>query len=224
MFYDLHIHSCLSPCASDDMTPNNIVNMALLKGLDVISVTDHNSTLQQRAIQKVAKRNGLGYVFGVEVQTIEDVHCLCYFKNEVQLDQFQKYLDEHLIKVNNKKEFFGNQILMNEYDEKVGEVNELLLSSLNVSIDELSKVVQHMQGVFIPAHIDGRKNSILFHLSFIPEDLHYDGLEIKGDLNKYKDEYPNCPFFMQNSDAHQLVDIHEAINEIPKEMFEGLFL
>lgn len=28
--YDLHIHSCLSPCGDSDMTPNNIVNMALL--------------------------------------------------------------------------------------------------------------------------------------------------------------------------------------------------
>ena len=40
---DLHIHSALSPCADDDMTPNNIVNMAMLKKLDAISITDHNS-------------------------------------------------------------------------------------------------------------------------------------------------------------------------------------
>ena len=43
MHYDLHIHSCLSPCADDSMTPHNICNMAKIKGLDLIAVTDHNS-------------------------------------------------------------------------------------------------------------------------------------------------------------------------------------
>ncbi|MDO5479206.1 MAG: histidinol-phosphatase, partial [Clostridia bacterium] len=27
LYYDLHIHSALSPCGDNDMTPNNIVNM-----------------------------------------------------------------------------------------------------------------------------------------------------------------------------------------------------
>ena len=41
--YDLHIHSCLSPCGDNDMTPNNLVQMALLSGCDVIALTDHNT-------------------------------------------------------------------------------------------------------------------------------------------------------------------------------------
>ncbi|MEG2203410.1 MAG: PHP domain-containing protein, partial [Christensenellaceae bacterium] len=44
IYYDFHIHSALSPCGEDDMTPNNIVNMAKIKGLDAIAVCDHNST------------------------------------------------------------------------------------------------------------------------------------------------------------------------------------
>jgi len=55
LYYDLHIHSALSPCASDDMTPNNIVNMCVLKGLDIIAVTDHNSARNVEAISKLGR-------------------------------------------------------------------------------------------------------------------------------------------------------------------------
>ena len=41
--YDLHLHSCLSPCADDDMTPYNIAGMAMLLGLQLLALTDHNS-------------------------------------------------------------------------------------------------------------------------------------------------------------------------------------
>ena len=40
IYYDFHIHSCLSPCGDDDNTPNNIVNMALIKGLNAIALSD----------------------------------------------------------------------------------------------------------------------------------------------------------------------------------------
>ena len=39
--YDLHIHSCLSPCGDDDMTPANIAGMAALKGLDVVEANGY---------------------------------------------------------------------------------------------------------------------------------------------------------------------------------------
>ena len=78
-YYDLHIHSSLSPCADDDMTPNNIVNMALIKGLDVISLTDHNSTKNVEAVHELCQHKGIKFIPGIEVQTKEEVHVLCYF-------------------------------------------------------------------------------------------------------------------------------------------------
>ena len=71
-YYDLHVHSCLSPCADDDMTPNNIVNMAILKGLDIIALCDHNSAGNVLAVEKVANSAGLAFIPGVEVATAEE--------------------------------------------------------------------------------------------------------------------------------------------------------
>ena len=45
LYYDFHIHSALSPCGDADMTPNNIVGMASIKGLDAIAVSDHNTVI-----------------------------------------------------------------------------------------------------------------------------------------------------------------------------------
>ena len=42
IYYDFHIHSCLSPCGDSEMTPNNLVNMAQLAGLSAIALTDHD--------------------------------------------------------------------------------------------------------------------------------------------------------------------------------------
>ena len=78
-YYDLHIHSCLSPCADMDMTPNNIVNMAKLLGLDVIALTDHNTSLNCEAITKVAEKKGLCVLPGMELTTSEEIHAVCLF-------------------------------------------------------------------------------------------------------------------------------------------------
>ena len=59
MFVDLHIHSCLSPCADDDMTPANICGMAKLKELDAIAVTDHNTARNLPFVKEAADYFGL---------------------------------------------------------------------------------------------------------------------------------------------------------------------
>ena len=78
-YYDFHIHTALSPCGDNDMTPNNVVNMSLLKGLDIIAVTDHNSMQNAAAVAEVGKRNGLIVVFGMEIETAEEVHVVALF-------------------------------------------------------------------------------------------------------------------------------------------------
>lgn len=123
MFYDLHIHSALSPCASDDMTPNNIVNMSLIKGLELIAVCDHNAIDQQAALSCVAEKNGLKYLYGIEVQSSEEVHLLAYFQKAENICQFNEWISKYLPIIENDPCFFGNQLIMNELDEIVGEKN-----------------------------------------------------------------------------------------------------
>jgi len=117
---DLHIHTALSPCADQDMTPNNIVNMALLKGLDVISITDHNSCDNVAAVMKAAEGKIL-VLPGIEVQTREDIHLLCYFESIETLKDFDCELRSHLYKLDNRPEIFGHQYIMDHRDRIIGE-------------------------------------------------------------------------------------------------------
>lgn len=71
LYYDLHIHSCLSPCGDDEMTPANIAGMAAVKGLDMIAVTDHNSCKNCPAVLRAAKEYGILAIAGMEINTSE---------------------------------------------------------------------------------------------------------------------------------------------------------
>ena len=77
---DLHIHSCLSPCGDMEMTPNNLVNMAFLKGLDAIALADHNTAKNLPAAKAVADARDLVLVPAIEAESREEVHVLCYFR------------------------------------------------------------------------------------------------------------------------------------------------
>ena len=110
-YYDLHIHSCLSPCADDDMTPNNIAGMAALKGLQILALTDHNSCKNCPAFFAACKRQGIIPVAGMELSTAEDVHLVCLFENIEDAMRFDVEIEKHLMSVDNRPEIFGNQLV-----------------------------------------------------------------------------------------------------------------
>lgn len=219
MFYDLHIHSALSPCANDDMTPNNIVNMSLIKGLELIAVCDHNAIDQQAALACVAKKNGLNYLYGIEVQSSEEVHLLAFFQKWEDISQFGRWISNYLLPIENDPAFFGRQLIMNELDEIIGEKKTLLIQSVSLSIDELCKRIHQYHGLVVLAHAMDRTNSIMTQLGFIPQNLPFDGIEIKNNEQK-KQLLMIHPWldsdllWLISSDAHQLTDISEAEHEI----------
>ena len=224
--YDLHIHSCLSPCAEDEMSPNNIVNMAVLKGLDMIAVTDHNSLKQVRTMAKVAKGK-IKYIYGVEIESIEAVHLLAYFIDEKNIDELDAFLEQHLLKQKNNSKYYGNQNICNEFDEVVGHYDNLLIMSCDLSIDEISKKVHDLGGIIVIAHALDRTNSIITQLGFIPSNFKFDAIEVKNTKQKAEllKTHPHLKdaIFLYNSDAHRLVDINEAVNYIDEEVFKHLW-
>lgn len=227
MYYDLHIHSCLSPCAQDEMTVNNIVNMSLLKGLDVIAICDHNSTKQLATLQKVSEGK-LKVLFGVEIQTVEEVHVLGYFVAYQDVVDLQTWLDEKLIKIKNRPEYFGNQYICDEMDEVVASEEYLLINSVNASIHEVCDIIHQYHGVCVLAHALDRKNSIMTQLGFIPADLDYDGIEIREEADKKRllERNPKLKediFWLTSSDAHQLIDIHEAEYQLSEQSIQALW-
>ena len=209
-YYDLHIHSALSPCGDEDMTPNNIVNMALLKGLDIIAVTDHNSCGNVRAVQKVAG-DRLLVIPGMEIETEEEVHILAYFPTIEQAEKMQEEIEKSIPPIKNRADIFGRQLYLDEEDEIVEEEERLLVTASGLSIEQVFERVRYHGGVPVPAHIDRTSYSIISNLGFIPENIDISALEITEKMraeleNKYSDFV-----ILTSSDAHYLGDIAEPL-------------
>lgn len=204
---DLHIHSALSPCAEDDMTPNNIVNMALLKELDAIAITDHNGCDNVCSAMKVAGSR-LVILPGIEVQSREEVHLLCYFAELAALVEFEAVVGYHLHGPANDPTQFGRQLILNERDEVIGEKEKLLISSVDLSIDEIVGEVRRRGGVVVPAHVDRPSYSILSQLGFIPPELGFKMLEISKNGAGFLPQDDKFSY-LSSSDAHCLGDILE---------------
>ena len=231
--YDLHIHSALSPCAENDMTPGNIVGMAYVNGLDLISVTDHQSCANVRSVMAAAERIKDEYgtapviVPGMEIECAEGFHILGYFPDIRTAEDFQKYLLPHRMIVRNRPEIFGEQYLFNENDEVSGTVEDLLLTASNLRSEILMDEIDRAGGVFVPAHIDRDSYSMLASLGSIPEDFKGHILEFSKncDTDTFLMRYPELVKYgrIRNSDAHRLSDISYpgALMTVPDDFSDG---
>jgi PHP family Zn ribbon phosphoesterase len=213
---DLHIHSVLSPCGDLDMSPVRIIHEALKKKLDIIGITDHNSTRQVELVHEIGKEHGIFVLMGVEVTSREEIHNLAFFENAFYLQDFQHYIDTHLQKVKNSPHAFGYQLVVNREETIEYEEEWSLASALNVSLEELARKVHELKGIFIPAHIDRARTSIYSQLGFFPSGLEADALEISWRVNqlKFLENHPEIGGYtlVTNSDAHFPNDIGRVHN------------
>lgn len=211
---DLHIHTCLSPCGDLDMSPRNIVRIAKERELQIIAITDHNSTRNVRTCMSLGEREGLYVIPGCEVNTREEVHVLCYFPHLEATEAFQRYLDGKMSDVKNDPDRFGYQVAVDENDQIVYEEERSLFMSISDEIERVAEVVYRLGGIFVPAHVDRPGNSLFSQLGFIPPGLRYHALEVsKGTTPagfllghpELKEER-----LIQSSDAHYPGDIAVA--------------
>lgn len=219
LYYDFHIHTALSPCGDNDMTPNNIVNMALIKGLNAIAVTDHNSCKNVRACMELGREGGLLVIPGMELETSEEIHVICLFPTIEQAIEFDRQVESHLSSVKNKPDVFGRQYILDEADEIQGEIEGLLITATSIDLSQGVSLVHSCGGVAIPAHIDKGANSVLSNLGLMPEDLDINYVELSrraapdfmdANRRRFFKEYKT----LHNSDAHYLGDISEPVNSI----------
>ena len=215
---DFHIHTALSPCGDEDMTPNNIVNMAMLNGLDAIAITDHNTVENVAACMKVGEQIGVTVIPGMELQTREEVHVICLFSELDRAILFQRFVYDHLPALNNNEKVFGEQLIIDEKDEVIGKNSRLLLTSTSISFDEAFEEVKRLGGVFIPAHIDKSANSVIENLGFIPNYLDIKNIEYKSmdKINMFlKAGFIKASYrLIKSSDAHYLPDIQQEENKL----------
>ncbi|MCG8582462.1 MAG: PHP domain-containing protein [Bacteroidales bacterium] len=225
---DLHMHTVLSPCGSLEMSPVVIVNKALERGLDIIGITDHNSTRQCAEVYNVGRQKGLTVLCGAEVTTKEEVHCLTFFENFEKLELFQVYLDKHLTNIPNNVEKFGYQVWVDKAEEIVGQEDRLLISAINQSIDEVEKKVRELNGLFIPAHIFRSSFSVYSQLGFMPFDISPDaiGMSARVDVDEQLKQHPELKQYtvLRSSDAHfpEQIGTHYSVIEMEEASFSEL--
>ena len=214
---DLHMHSALSPCAENDMTPGNMVSMALLNGLDVIAVTDHCSTRNCDAAVECSNflKNEHGHaplvIPGIEVEVAEGFHVLGLFPSLEKAHEFESFWDQHRPKIKNRIEIFGNQYVMNDDDEVLEELPYLLSTGSDVSMIELYEKLDSLGAAAIPAHIDKDSYSMVASLGTVPPEWKGRLLEVSRRcvLPDFWDKHPELSsyHYIVDSDAHQLPDI-----------------
>lgn len=209
--YDFHIHTAASPCADQYMSPNNIINMAMLKGLQAIAITDHNTCANCEVVMKLGASQGLLVIPGMEIECQEEFHCIALFKDIDTAREIERYVASHMPAIKNRVDIFGHQYIFNEEEEVIGEIDQLLLTATMLSAEKLFQKVRALGGVIYPAHIDRNSYSIISNLGFIPPELNIHTLEISKTAlrSQYEEKYKDFTI-IKSSDAHYLQDMLEG--------------
>ena len=222
LYYDFHIHSCLSPCGDADMTPNNIVNYAKIMGYDVIALTDHNTALNCPAVAKIAEENGITFIPGMELCTSEEVHIVCLFYTLEDALNFSEYVKSTMPPIKNKPSVFGEQLICDENDNVIGQEEILLVTASGISTEKVVKKVAEYNGICYPAHIDRSSFSILSNLGIIDEYFGFTCAEIYDTLKMIELKKIH-PYFeklkiLSDSDAHYLENmrVSQQIIDVPE--------
>lgn len=215
---DLHIHTCLSPCATLDMTPLKIVAEACKKRIEIIAITDHNSVENALAVMESVRKCDLTVIPGIEVTTSEEVHIIGLFEGIEQAREMQAIVYENLQEGSNDEDLFGMQVVANDCDEVEGINSRLLIGATTLPVHEVVNAIHGLNGLAVAAHIDRERFSIIGQLGFIPDDLELDALEISRRLPleqarvRFR-EYERFAF-IHSSDAHDLEEIGKGATHL----------
>ena len=198
---DLHVHTGLSPCANDDMSPNKIISAAAEAGVSILGITDHNSAENVAAVMKAAEGSGISVLPGMEVQTKEEVHVICLFDDAERALGLQEFVYSRLPRLPYSPGFFGRQIVYDADGSVRGECARPLYAAADAGLSELADEVGRLGGLMIAAHVDRPAFSVLGTLGFIPQDVPFAALEVRrrgalGEVRGYAQ--------VSSSDAHCL--------------------
>ena len=216
--YDLHTHSCLSPCGDNDMTPNNLVNMAALLGCEILAVTDHNTCRNAPAAVRVGEAAGVLVIPGMELCTAEEAHVVCLFEAVEAALAFDEYVAAHTMHIPNRPEIFGEQLILNERDEEIGRIDRLLITATEISVNDVQALVASYGGVAFPAHVDKDAYSVTAALGAIPPEAGFRAAELSGGADRAAvcRLYPELRdmLLLRDSDAHYLHLMQENMAQV----------
>lgn len=179
MRYDLHLHTCLSPCADRDMTPATVAGLAKLAGAELIAVTDHNSALNLPAAEKACREYGLRLLPGLEVTTAEELHLLCYFKTVEAALEYGRELYAALPALPCDPAIWGEQWVTDEEDRVLDKVDKLLTAACAWPLEEAAARCRALGGEPVPAHADAESYSVFAMLGLLPPEAGFSAVELR---------------------------------------------
>ncbi|MBR5381874.1 MAG: PHP domain-containing protein [Oscillospiraceae bacterium] len=218
LFYDFHLHSCLSPCGDDDAFPTVMAGMAKAAGADAAALSDHNSSRNCRAFLKACKAYGLAGIAAMELTCAEEAHVLCLLPSAEAADEWESYVRERQLFIENRPEIFGRQLVMNENDEVTAVEPRLLITAADIGVYAVSKLVADLGGIAIPAHIDRSAFSLLANLGTFDEAMGFPIVELSASADPAA-LAETCPAlrgvpYIVDSDAHRPCDIPDAVHTL----------
>jgi len=208
---EFHVHTVLSPCASVEMIPPLIVQTAKEKGVNPISVTDHNAVENIESVMEAAQDSGVAVLPGMELQTREEIHSVCLFNNLEQIRDFFSFILPYYPDIENNTDYFGEQFVVDKTGDFVRREFRLLITSCSLSLTKAWNIVNDYGGLLIPAHVNRTTFGLIPVLGFIPADIQPDALEISRHLtvDEALKQYPQLNNFplIRGGDAHMLNEI-----------------
>lgn len=215
--FDLHLHSCLSPCGGEDNTPAALAGMCALAGINVVALTDHNTCGSCAPFCRAAEYYGVLALPGMELTCAEEAHVVCLFPDLAAAEAFGALVREKLPPIQNRPAVFGPQIYMDEEDRVLGEETTFLAGAASIGIYEAAELVRSFGGAAYPAHIDRDSFSLLANLGLWDPAMGFPLAEVSRNCPPGLFERPDLrgvPHF-DGSDAHyldQILDAHQYMD------------
>jgi len=203
---DLHIHTVLSPCASEEMTPPAIVRAAVAKGLGMIAICDHNAADNVRATQEAAGE-ALAVLAGMEVTTAEEVHVLGLFPDAAEAASAAEEVQATLP---DRPEGGDRQWLMDADGRVVGSLGKMLSAASRFPLEQAVGLIKRHGGLAVASHVDRPSFSVMSQLGLFPAGAGFDAIEVFCAAGKPEAEARwaslGLPIF-HSSDSHYLAEI-----------------
>jgi PHP family Zn ribbon phosphoesterase len=211
---DLHVHTALSPCADDGMTPPAIVEGALREGLAMIAVCDHNSARNAAAVQLAAGRR-LVVLAGMEITSVEECHVVGLFPDARAAEAAGARVAALLPEAEEGyAQFFGEQSVLDARGELLDRETRALATATPLDLAACVELVHRHGGLAIAAHVDRPSFGVIGQLGVFPDEAGFDAVEVSRHVPPgTPDEQTYAAIglsLLRSSDAHFLADIGAA--------------
>jgi 3',5'-nucleoside bisphosphate phosphatase len=212
---DLHIHTKLSPCGSEEMTPVGITTTARKLGLDIIAICDHNSCRNASAVMEAGISMSVVVIPGIELETAERIHIVGLFPEIGCAMRVSEAVRQGLPEADEAyTNRIGVQILLSCDDRPCGTEEKALASPSKFDLPSAVRLIQENGGLAIPAHVERPSFSVYSQLGDVPRDVPFNALEVSPVNSRpvgLREKFARYGYpLIGSSDSHYLSELGRA--------------